>query len=360
MTPNRITPTATQQQMTMKTHINRKWLVVLSAVSFVTVLSAGAADKGQERNRFSLGPTFLFNVSAEFKHLTSPLAYGLDRNGENHEYDNGYVRRDDSWDPATGRNVGDQTWNWGVSDFTAISGSTLTLQSVRSPADGTTQDKSHDPLFGFETSYGRVLTEIKRGNASCLVGVRGAFGMAFLDIQNRTSISGMVTSVRDVYNLPAGVTVTPPYENPPGGYLLANDKPIRTEESISAIANEFGKLEGNLYGFKLGPFVEWPLSDSVSLQFQGGFAAMLVDGKFTWSEQINSAAPTSGNARKNQWRYGGFVGGQLNLKLTQHWSCFAGAGWQHVGNYSLQADSKAVDLKLDNVISAFCGASCSF
>ena len=53
-------------------------------------------------------------------------------------------------------------------------------------------------------------------------------------------------------------------------------------------------VDGQMYGFKVGPFVEWPFGDYVTLQFQGGFAALLVDGKFTWNETVSTGGSGSG------------------------------------------------------------------
>jgi hypothetical protein len=333
-----------------------KWQGLLVAGSIGAVLAAGAGDANAQdvsanKNRFGVSSRFLFNVSARFTHAARPAnpGPGVGIHAADHVYDNGYVRVDDSG------NAGNQTWNWGFQDSGSLVGNTLELQTVRSPADGVTQRQSEDPQYGFEVNYGRVLG----GWGKALFGVQGAFGMTDLDIKNHSTIAGLTTGVRDAYDL-SGLPLAPgaPYFGgapTPGGPLplLLPDSPMtRRPINLAATATERARIESTLYGFKLGPFLEVPLSGSLNLQFSGGFAATLADSKFSYSETISTGGASAGKASRDEWLYGGFVDARLSLDLGKGWSVFAGVGYENVGNTSLGTAEKAVRVKLDSAIIA--------
>jgi len=346
----------------------KQWLraVVAGSVGPLLAAAATSAAHGADAdnpNRFNASGRFLFNVKADFMHLATPAnpGPGVGVHAGDHVYDDGYVKVDESG------NAGNATWNWGFQKPSSVVGTSLELHSSRSPADGLTQRKSDEPQSGFEVSYGRVLKSVDVCGKPMRLGLLGAFGMTFLDIRNSSSITGATTGVKDTYDL-SGLPLIPnaPYAGStpvlggPLPLLLPDAPTARTPVNVAATATERMKVSGNLYGLKVGPFAEFPVSDAVSVQVQGGFAALLADGEFAWSEEISTGGAGTGSASKNAWRYGGFVEGQVNVALGRNWSAFAGAGWQNVGNYSVQAGSKAVKVKLDSAISGFAGLSYSF
>lgn len=324
-----------------------------------------AADNGtasENPNRFRASAQFLFNISARFYHQPTmsnpgdPTLSGIDR-----IYDNGYVRVDDSG------NAGGMTWNWGFYDNSSVVGTSLQLKSVSSPADGTSQKKEDNPQYGFEIGYGRVLHTFNSGTRGIRLGIDGAFGVGFLNIKNNTTISGRVSGVMDTYDL-SGLPIIPfaPYygSSPvPGGPvpLLISDRPVtRTPIDIPATATEYGKIDGTLYGFKLGPFVEFPLSDKVNLQVRGGFASILADSEFSFRETVSTGATRTGSIDKDKWLFGGYAEAQISVDLSKHWQWFLSGGYQNVGDYSLGVGGKSVNVKMDGIFSLMTGFSFTF
>ena len=340
----------------MKSH-KKQWqrLVAGSVGSLMatTAVSTATAASPPNPNRFNASGRFLFNISAEFMHLATPI----NPDGAKRVYDNGYLNVDDSGNA--------RTWDWGFQS--GVAGDQLNLRAVYSSADGTIQRQSDDPQYGFELSYGRVLRTFDMGGAKPLnVGLMGAFGMTMLDIRNNSTIKGLTTGVTDTYDL-SGLPIIPdaPFSGSaptPGGPwpLMIPDAPSPSVDHPMATATERMKVDGNLYGFKVGPFFELPLGQVFAVQVQGGFAALLADTTFTYSETIDIGGRYTGSRSKNEWRYGGFVEGQVSVSLGRGWSAFAGAGWQDVGNYTLSDGNKAARVRLDNIISAFTGLSYAF
>ncbi len=349
----------------MKTS-HRNWpRTAVKAVLLPLSTTAGlAADPGPNPNRFSASARFLFNVSADFHHLPSAAdpGPGPGIHTANHLYDNGYVQVDESG------NAGNLTWNWGYQDQTSIQGTTLQLRSVRSPADGLTQESSSDPQSGFEASYGRVLAQIRWSDTRALrIGLQGSFGLTLLDIDHRSEVGGATTGVQDDYDLSAlPIIPNAPFLGTgpiPGGPLpvLIPDAPFnRTAISLPATASEQMRVQAELYGFKLGPFCEIPLTDTIELQFQGGFAALLADAEFSYRETISTGGASQGLASDSRWCLGAFVEGHIAVRLGKAWSAHLGGGWQHLDDFSLRASFKAVDVKLDQTATAFGGFAYSF
>lgn len=335
----------------------------VASVGLAADFGAGSAPE-RSVNRVNLSARFLFNVSAEFAHRATPADPGpaIDMRGIDRLYDNGHVRVDDSG------NAGGRTWNWAYDDPASLEGTVLHLHSVRSPADGLTQREKDDPQYGFEMTYDRVLTRFPLGNAGTVhAGLRGAFGTTFLDIRHRATVRGVTTGVRDSYDL-SGLPLIPnaPYRGSapaPGGPLplLIPDAPFdRQTVETPATATQRLQIEGELYGFKLGPFFEIPLGRSATFQLQGGLLAILADTDFGFSESLGTGAGTTFRTGETDWSWGGFVEGQFGIALTDRWTAFAGAGWQGSGSQSLTAGPTTATLRLGNVVTAFLGVGCGF
>lgn len=325
----------------------------------------GSVDQ-ESPNRFHLNGRSLFNVSADFRHSRSAAETipGVGVHGVNHTYANGYVNVDDS------ENAGNMTWNWGFQangdGSSPVQGTSLNLRSgVRSPAEGRSHEESADPLPGFELGYGRVLKTFDLHGRPLRLGIQGAFGMTFLDIRDRSTISGPTAGVIDTYDL-GGLPIIPnaPYAGSspvPGGPLplLLPDSPAARAYQ-TATSKERMEVDGNLFGFKVGPFLELPLGKSVSVQMQGGFAAVLADGKFSWRESINGGAASSGSDSRSAWLCGGFAEAELLLRISEHFDVSVGGGWQGLEDYSLSDEKRDAKVKLGGGIAAFAGIRYSF
>jgi hypothetical protein len=322
----------------------------------------------KDPNRVWAGGRAVFNVKAKFQYgaPASNPGPGPGVHAVNRTYDNGYVGVDDSG------NAGDMTWNWGFNDAPgqppAVSGTTLELRSTTSPAQGSSSKETDDPHYGFEVGYGRVLSRGDAGGGTEVVfGIEGSFNMTWLDIENRESISGIATTTTDSYDM-SGLPVIPssPYRGSsptPGGPLplLLPDSPFdRSTVDTPTTAVESGRIEGELYGFKLGPFAEVELWDVVGLQIRGGLAVVLADTEFEFTETLTPGGTTTGRVSDDDWLFGGFVEVRVTVEVARHVSLYVSGGYQHVKDQTLSAGTHRVKLDLGDVLTAAAGVSVSF
>jgi len=316
-----------------------------------------------DRNRVWGGARAMFNVKAEFSHgsPTSP-GPGPGVSGANHDYENGYVRVDDS------DNAGGLTWNWGFHDIPgqppSVVGTTLQLRSTASPASGSAHSETQ-PYPGFEIGYGRVLSA--PNSTKVIFGLDSAFNMTWLDVKHNDTVSGMTQTITDSYDL-SGLPIIPssPYAGSaptPGGPLplLIPDSPTsRTILATPDTVTEYGRIKGNLYGFQFGPFVEVPITQVMAVQLRGGLAVVLADTEFTFNETFGSGGVTSGSISESSWLFGGYAELKLLFKVAPRVDLYLAGGYQRTEDQEISGGGQTVKLDMKTVATASTGVSISF
>jgi len=346
----------------------------MTAASLTPALMVGAQAAEAEQdtvsqnpNRFRAGAQFLFNVSADFTHRTTP-ASGV--------FANGFINQDGL--PLY--SVAGQTRDWGVTSVngpvgaTYPNGTTLSLQQYVSPVPNAVVSQNSDPLYGFQVGYGRVLGEMEMGKMRVKVGLDLGFGTAPFNIQNRTSFSG-IGAVANNYTMIGTPIVqgAAPFSNLPFSEANINNgvdnvnavnfTPVAGGGTVNGTASEYGKIDGEYYGFKIGPFFEFPITPALALELRGGACITMADAKFSYQETTTVGArnvTTSGESSSSQWLGGFFFEAQASLALSRNWGLFVAGGYQNAGNTDLDAGDKSVRLKLDSVISLTTGIKFSF
>lgn len=333
---------------------------VVPTLSVMVVECAVGAEAVVGPNRFYANGRFGFNISARFTDMAVTLGPG--------QFENGHVGTDE-----TG-NAGGMTWNWGYFDQSQVTGGSVTFNRSSSPADGTSHRIDGDPQYGFEIGYQRVLGRLDFLNA--LYGLNFSFNYARLDMTGQSTLRGTVSTTRSVYPIVGGAANAPlaPYR----GYVnladfggaqpvLLGTTPapggIQTDPNGAALVRT--GLSGDLYGFKLGPFLDIPLSEVFSFQINAGLAVLAADTSFYWNESLSTTVtpapvrpPASGS--EADWMVGGYIGGQLNAYLGSGWSFFLGAEYQNAGDSKMRGGNKEVKLDLSNAFFANAGFSYSF
>jgi hypothetical protein len=329
-------------------------------------------DQAPSRNRFGLSYRMGFNITAKFKNLGGYPALAnpnMTPNGAAWNYDDGY-----NFDDGPGTPPG-QTWYWGYAGpkATQVPGDgNLYLSRSSAGADVSTGGKTDDPQQpGFEFTYNRDLGAL---GSKARWGVEGAFNFMNVSIHDNRTLFGSVTKQTDAYALNGVVPPDPPYygtfEGPvPGGpnRPVISDTPIpQAPTTIANGATIVGdrKIDADIYGFRVGPYVEIPLSQKFALSLSGGLAVASVHGDFKFNETVSipgvGSVASSGSGSRTDWLFGGYAGANLSYAFNKSWSAAIGAQYQNVGRFSEQVGGKRAELDLSNSIFVTVGIGYSF
>ena len=355
----------------MRSNLSLRQLVLVSMMfaSFASAktnsVSSGAKiepPKGESLNRFGVSYRMGFNISARFKNLGGFPALsnpGPATSGVDHTYDDGYNRVDSSG------NTGGATWFWGYENASQLPGNDTVVMSSSSSAATGKLTRDEDPQHGIEISYARELGR----SESCKWGIETAFNFTDVTMGDNRTIFGSVTKTNDAYSLGGTIPPAAPYSHgrdPSGSDPLINDTPIRNVTTLSRGALVAGsrQFDAEIYGLRVGPYVEIPLSEHVSFSLSGGFTLLSVNSDFKYRETVTltgvGTRTTSGNGSRSEWMPGGYVGGNFNYAVAENVKLFAGAQYQAAGTYSHKENGKKVELDLGNSVFVNLGVGFSF
>lgn len=318
----------------------------------------------RSRNRFGLRYTMGLNVPLSFKNLGGYPALSAGRltlDGDRYNYDNGYVLTDSS-----GNAMG-YTRYWGYDSASQAGGNnTVVMQRSSSLATATSGDHYDAPMSGVELTYNRELLDKKSWRG----GLEGAFGYTYMSVHDSGNRTTSVTRVNDTYSLP-GSTV------PPAGFAGRKDVSIgsgpvvgaspsgsTTDTDQKAYISGTRDFSADLFNFRVGPYIEIPLSKSISFTLSGGFALMFVNSEFSYNETVDipgvGTVHHQASGSGTGWLPGGYVAGNFSVALSDAWSFVAGAQFEDVGRYTQTLDGKQATLDLSRAIFVTVGLTYSF
>jgi len=362
----------------MKNHsTNHQCRALLCGISsLATLLSAMPATRADEpatsKWRASFSGNSLFNVSANFKgHPATPTLAGPNNMPGAENYDNGYVGRDISNDP-------DYSTYWGYtqSGQPIYSGSGiigLNFERTTAAAGLSSPDKDASVSFGGELALRRDLAQ--RGNLR--LGLEFGFSYNPVGIHD---LAGYTTDGQRsgyTYNLPGPVdsALFPPpgYQGPYNGLgLIINPTAIpgaTTVASDAVLVTGSRKVDADIFGFRLGPYLEFALSDKFHAALSVGGMAAIVQDDVRWSENLSvSTATMSGywtGSSSASDSSSGVVGGVyaglgLGYRLTDKLGITAGARFQSLCTYGHNFGAGEMELDFGSAVTAHVGISWNF
>jgi len=325
----------------------------------------------EHTNRLTLSLRYGLNISGKFRNVGSsfssgtPLAAGRRTpNGDPYNYDNGYVLTDISG------NFGGQTWYWGYDSASQVNAGANTIAFNHTVATGLpSQNSSGDSAYvGAELAYDYELG-VKEDWHHLRYGVEGAANFMPIEFNSGGHFNAMLSQRTDTYSYASGTTPpTAPYHGSFGGPgFVINVPPISSTTALIPGATLIAQqhFEANLWGFRLGPYAEWPISRKLDLYFTGGLAAGLIDGEASWKETLvlpggggSLAASGSGQDLGLLWGY--YLSLEAAYRLTERWSVEAGAQFQDLGAYSHDFGGRTAELDLSQSIFVHAGIGYSF
>ena len=119
-----------------------------------------------------------------------------------------------------------------------------------------------------------------------------------------------------------------------------------------------------VWGFRLGPYAEYPLSQKIDLWFSGGLAVGVVDGSASWNETASIAGGNtlvgSGGGSDLGLLWGGYLSANVSWQLSEHWSAEGGVQYQYLGTYEHNFGGQAMQLDLSKSVFITIGLGYSF
>lgn len=329
------------------------------------------------KNRINLSYRLGLNITADFRRLggfpalTDP---GPDSAANyNRNYENGYNRidiTDNNHQPG----FPNTTWNWGFQGGGAVQGNSIVLESVSSPANAVSENKDDGVNHGFELSYLREFLRKPKWHG----GLEAAFGFTTLSIDDSRTLQNEVSVTRDTFVPPGGVEFIPGYPFGPNdsyfgsyatpGALLDSslDPGQRTRTTMTRAATITGRreLDADIYLFRFGPYVEFPLNEKFSLYVNGGLNLAIGATEFSFAETVtyngNTRVTRADRGSQTDVLVGGYCGGGLSYAINEKWGVFAGAQFQTAGRSVNEQGGKLSVLDMGETIVVTVGVSYSF
>jgi hypothetical protein len=326
------------------------------------------AQQNPATNRLTFSARFALNVSAKFTGTTPILLPTPSRtapHGENYNYDDGYVLPD-----ISGSGDG-TTWYVGYDNSAnQVNAGNNTILLSRSTGAATLHsgDMEDDPSLGAELNYTRQL------------GMTEHFRYGFEAAANYMNISlrGGGYSLRaprttDAYQYADGTT--PPTATPSSPYqgsfdgpnFMVGTTPVSSTTSQGTVGTVTGSrsLDADLWGGRIGPYLEYYVHDNVSVSLSGGLALGWLDNSVSWNETVNFTAggslPTDiGRGSDQELLCGFYLAANAYWHLSEHWSAAGSVQYQNLGTYEHTFGTRKAELDLSSSIFVSIGVSYNF
>jgi len=347
---------------------NAKIWMLLAAGSLALVAArAQESEPTLERaypdstNRLTVSLRFGLNITGKFKGIGSGLnPKSAPPSGQ---YADGYVLTDVSG------NYGGQTWNWGYANAGQVDASAANsidfhnYNSAAFPRESGSENNS--PYIGCEVTYNYQLG-VKEEWRHLAYGIEVAANYLPIDFNTGGSYAGAVNQQTDTYGYTPGTT--PPGAPYAGSYqgpgFLINMPPVGSTTVIPGATLEAHQhFYANLWGFRVGPYVESPLTEKILLNASGGFALGLMDASANWSETLSlpgGSITSRGSGEDFEVLYGFYAGVDALYHIDEKWSVVVGAQFQNLGTYDHNFGGRTASLDLSKSIFIQAGLSCSF
>jgi hypothetical protein len=340
---------------------NHHWAIPLTgAVLFSTAVSA-EQDKYtylDSTNRLTLSLRFGLNISGKFTGAGGGLNPAALPNGH---YDDGYVLKDST------KNALGLTTYWGydnASQYNSVA-DTIAFHSQTASGIPAAQNADANPYPGLELTYDRKLGE-KENWHHMFYGIEAAVNYMKFSFQADNTFNATAITTTTVYQLPG--TTPPPapfrgtFNGSPGGYSLLEVPFISSTPGPPSAATLLSqdRFDANIWGFRLGPYVEFPITEKLSLHLSGGFALGLIDGQDSWQETLTPGGTTSGGGEDFDALWGFYAGADATWQINKRWSIEGGAQFQDIGKYNHSFGGRGVELDLSHSLFVEVGVGYSF
>lgn len=318
------------------------------------LVASSAAAQGQDgpswTKRFRLGVVAAVNLEAELSiggdFAVSEIDPGVPGvGGVNHNYDDGYVRLDD-----TG-NAGGYTSNWGyenASQYDPVN-ETLTFHGTTSFSQAGSSSTAGDELYyGLDLAYGGRLMDFAHG----VLGWELGFTFLPVDFEDRDPLPVTARRVEHRFSTAGVVLPQAPYNGGASGVgpVIGDVAEEVSSTTTTGLLTGSRELEAGVFDFRLGPNLQWHLGGRWAASLGGGFALGLVNGEYSFDETIVFA---SGDTAENRGRfdatevvYGGYAEALLYFRAEDRSEIYVGVQYVGLGDVTFTGGGREARLRL--------------
>ena len=343
------------------------WVIPLTGV----VLFSAAVSAEQDRytylnstNRVTLSLRFGLNIHSKFMGIGGSLAAGSAPNG----YYDGYVVT--ASPPNTSPNPNYTTY-WGYDNTTQLLGAPGAYTGVEfhsATATATSSDVSSGgdkPYPGFELSYDRELLE-KENWRDLRFGLEAALNYMNISLNNVSAFGATASTTSEDYSFPIPIPNPPPFTDTglPGQPALHVPGTPGPASSTSATILTRDHFDADLWGGRLGPYVELPLTKKFDLRLSGGLAIGLLNANESWQQTLmpsgggSSTTAGGGDAFETLWGY--YASVDATWQINHRWAVDGALQFQDLGKFDHSFQGRQVELDLSRSLFVELGISYSF
>jgi hypothetical protein len=252
----------------------------------------------------------------------------------------------------------------------------MVLHGIESPRNGTTDPMSGEVQYGLEMTYGRELLRLGDPDRPKILGVEATFGGSALALDMENTVQGRRFRTEHHFSIPNNIFLPtnapfvgsfegPRPPNPPFPLIPTNIVSVGGQmENIRAAQR--AEINGNFWGFRLGPFFELPMSGPWEAQFGAGLALVYVDATLEYAEKY-AVTGTGGpppeliaSEDTHAWMPGFYVEAKVKYWFNQVIAAYVGGQYQMLDDLTLRAFAKEAKLDFGSAFGLVMGVTYSF
>ena len=319
---------------------------------------------------FRLGMVTGLNIKDEFK--MSGGNFGINGNsGEN--YDDGYVRTDDTGNAPNPNDGRSMTSYWGYQNPSQYVGNTLTMHRATSfSASGSSGGGADSPNVGLDLAYGDSYWYW--GHAK--LGWELGFDFLPIHLANSSTMSGTVSSTAYTFEVPANGLNGPfqmpgaPYNGPASGIgplIYYDSTGSSSSGSVPGTITGTHTLDTMLYAMRLGPSLYWDIGQKFGVYATAGPAIGLTSGNFEYDETITYnpgsgtiTAHNHGEINGTSLIYGGYVNATFVYHVVEGGDFYLGGQFMPMSSATFSSGGRSGKLDLSGQVYITAGINWPF
>ena len=274
------------------------------------------------------------------------------------------------------------TQNWGYQNAGQVQGNNLVFHRLDSvPRVGDRTGLQDNPQYGGELVGGFEFVRFDLGKREARFGFELGYSYSQFSVTDHATAKGSSPFTVDGYPLDALVPGSP--INPPGapyagsfiGSANSNNPLIglntssHTVTSVAGTSTLNSRLESDFHTFRVGPWIEVPLSARVNLALSVGYATIYSAAHLTLDESVTYAdpaaqafapVPISGRYLRSHWSPGAYAQLRATYRLTKHVGVYIGGDFQYNTGVTVTAPGREARFDFGKTYGAVVGVTYGF